>query len=152
MIWLFRTRKSLCRCQPQWPSLVTEMNGFVMPCLPDERGSLLTYLGDLSARCGECGATYPGNFIIEPDAPPPFEWAREPKDTVCSCEPRWPQLTVMLHGQWYLGSPGSRGEVVVDGAAEDAICGCCGAYFLGEMVVDLEDESHLVDPDARHFE
>ncbi|MEV0351598.1 hypothetical protein AB0H88_38000 [Nonomuraea sp. NPDC050680] len=126
------------------------MNGYVMPCLPAEHGSLLTSLGGLSAQCGECGATYPGNFVIDPEAAAPFEWAREPKNTVCSCEPRWPQLMVMLRGQWYLGHPGSHGAVVVDGAAEEAACRRCGAYFLGEMVVDLDDTSHLVDPDETY--
>ncbi|MEV0200809.1 hypothetical protein [Nonomuraea sp. NPDC050691] len=126
---------------------MTEMNGYAIPCLPDEHGSPFTSLGGLAARCGECGAIYPGSFIIEPDTPPPFEWAREPKVTLCSCEPRWPQLMVMLDGQWYLGYPGSGGQLVVDGATEEAFCRICGAYFLGEMVVDLDDRSHLVDSD-----
>jgi hypothetical protein len=118
-----------------------------MPCLPSEHGSLWTLMSGLTARCAVCGATYPGNFVLQSGTPPPFEWARAPKNTVCSCEPRWPQLMVMLRGQWYLGYPGSRAEPLVDGAAEEAFCRRCGAYFLGKMAVDLDDRSHLVDPD-----
>jgi hypothetical protein len=147
LIRLFRTRKSSCQCRPQWPALVTEQNGYVMPCLPSEHGSPWTLLSELSARCGRCGATYPGRFIIEPGTPAPFECARTPKNTLCSCEPPWPQLMVMLRGQWYLGYAGARGEPVVDGAAEEAHCRRCGAHYLGEVVVDLDDRSHLVDPD-----
>ncbi|MEU7590448.1 hypothetical protein AB0A95_29665 [Micromonospora sp. NPDC049230] len=55
---------------------------------------------------------------------------------------------VKLRGQWYLGYPGTDGQLVVDGAAEGACCGSCGAQFLGDMVVDLDDTSHLEDPDA----
>ncbi|MFG2071723.1 hypothetical protein [Nonomuraea maritima] len=127
---------------------MTEMNGYVVPCLPSEFGSLITALGDFSARCGDCGATYPGNFVLDPEAPPPFSWAREPRNSLCSCDPRWPQLMVMMHGQWYLGYPGSEGESVVDGAEEGAFCRRCGAEFLGDMVIDLDDTSHLDDPDA----
>ncbi|WP_143022411.1 hypothetical protein [Nonomuraea maritima] len=54
----------------------------------------------------------------------------------------------MMHGQWYLGYPGSEGESVVDGAEEGAFCRRCGAEFLGDMVIDLDDTSHLDDPDA----
>ncbi|MFG1919728.1 hypothetical protein [Micromonospora sp. NPDC048898] len=148
MIKLFRAQKPACRCRPQWPALVTEMNGHVMPCQPSEHGSPMTRLFELSARCAECAATYPGNFVIEPGTPPPFEWAHEPKNTVCSCEPRWPKLMVKLRGQWYLGYPGTDGQLVVDGAAEGAFCDSCGAHFLGDMVVDPGDTSHLEDPDA----
>ncbi|MFG1680688.1 hypothetical protein ACGFNP_10990 [Nonomuraea sp. NPDC049269] len=52
---------------------MTEMNGYAMPCLADEHGTPFISFSDLSAWCGECGAIYPGNFIIEPDTPPPFE-------------------------------------------------------------------------------
>ncbi|QGN49729.1 hypothetical protein ACN26Y_27860 [Micromonospora sp. WMMD558] len=58
MIKLFRTRKSTCRCRPQWPALVTEMNGHVMPCQPSEHGSPMTKLLELSARCAECAYAY----------------------------------------------------------------------------------------------
>lgn len=101
----------------------------------------------LTARCAQCGRTYPGNFVIEPGTPPPFAWAHEPKNTVCACRPQWPQLMVMVDGQWYLGYPGSRGHLLVDGAVEGAFCRRCGAYFLGDMVLDPDDRSHLVDPE-----
>lgn len=109
MIRLFRSRKPACRCRPQWPALVTEMNGYLMPCLPSEHGSPFTTMMELSARCAECSAAYPGNFVIDPDTPPPFDWAHEPENTVCSCEPRWPKLMVKLRGQWFLGHPGTDG-------------------------------------------
>ncbi|MFD4207576.1 hypothetical protein ACFWRG_16470 [Micromonospora tulbaghiae] len=54
---------------------------------------------------------------------------------------------VKLQGQWFLGYPGTDGEPVVDGATEGAFCDSCGARFMGEMVVDLDDRSHLEDPD-----
>ncbi|MFC0526749.1 hypothetical protein [Phytohabitans kaempferiae] len=104
-------------------------------------------LMELSARCAECGAAYPGNFAIEADTPPPFAWAHEAKKTVCSCKPAWPQLMVMVDGQWHLGYPGTDGDWTVDGAEERAFCRKCGAYFLGHLVVDPDDTSHLVDPD-----
>jgi hypothetical protein len=119
-----------------------------MPCLPSEHGSAWTQLSEMSARCAECGAVYPGNFVIKPGTPPPFAWAHEPKDTVCSCEPRWPKLMVMIDGGWYVGYPGADGELVVDGAAKDAFCRGCGADVLGEMVIDLDDASHLTDPET----
>ncbi|TQS13320.1 hypothetical protein [Microbispora hainanensis] len=122
------------------------MNGYVLPCLPAEHGSVLTTALNLRAWCGECGVTYPGKFVIEPGTPPPFEWAREPKNTLCSCEPRWPRLMVMFRGRWYLGHPGSHGRLVVDGASDGAFCRNCGAGFLGEMVIDLDDTSHLEKP------
>ncbi|MEU8076766.1 hypothetical protein AB0B31_15085 [Catellatospora citrea] len=99
---------------------------------------------ELVATCGACGAVYPGNFVIEPGAAPPFAWAREPKNTVCSCEPPWPRLMVMIDGGWYVGSPGSGGEWVIDGAAQEAFCRSCGAYHLGDMSIDVHDRSHLV--------
>jgi len=122
---------------------VTEANGYTMPCLPSEHGSILS-IGLGPAQCRDCGATYPGNYVLAPDTPPPFAWAREVPKTVCACEPRWPQLMVMLSGQWYLGYPGNDGPHKVDGAAEGAFCRECGAYFLGDMVVDPDDTSHLV--------
>ncbi|GAB3158469.1 hypothetical protein GCM10027258_69710 [Amycolatopsis stemonae] len=72
--WL---KRKGCRCDPQWPSLVTEQRGYSMPAIPDEHGSPWTRMNDLRARCGVCDATYPGNFVIAPGTPPPFEWARE---------------------------------------------------------------------------
>ncbi|GAB2565003.1 hypothetical protein [Kribbella endophytica] len=146
MIKLFRRRTSDCRCQPQWPALVTEQNGYLMPCLPAEHGSIWTRSSGLTASCSACSATYPGNFVLEPGTPPPFDWARAPKNTVCSCEPQWPQLMVMLDGHWYLGYPG-QGDHLVDGAAEEAFCRTCGAYFLAKLVIDYDDQSHLVDPE-----
>jgi hypothetical protein len=34
------------------------------------------------------------------------------------CDPRWPELMVMVGHQWYLGHPGNDGQYVVDGIAE----------------------------------
>lgn len=136
--WL---KRSGCRCDPRWPSLVTEQNGYTMPAIPSEHGSLWTQFGDLRARCERCSATYPGNFLIAPGTPPPFRWAREPKNPVCSCEPRWPELMVMIDGYWWYGRSGAGGaqvadgERVVDGAALEAFCRSCGAYHLGPMVL-----------------
>jgi hypothetical protein len=36
-----------------------------------------------------------------------------------------------------LGHPGSEGQYVVDGIAEEAFCRVCAASFLGAMTLDL---------------
>lgn len=136
-----------CRCDPQWPSLVTEQHGYSMPAIPAEHGSPWTRMNDLRARCEGCGATYPGNFVIAPGTPPPFAWAREPKNPVCTCDPQWPELMAKVDGYWWYGRSGADGEAdgehVVDGDACDAFCRSCGAYHLGPMVL-VTDEPHPV--------
>ena len=130
-----------CRCEPRWPSLVTEQNGYTMPAVPSEHGSPRTRVNDLRARCEGCGATYPGNFSIPPGTSAPFSWAREPKNSACSCEPRWPELMAKIDGSWWYGRSGSDGQRVVDGAAYEAFCRSCGAFHLGPMVL-VTDQPH----------
>jgi hypothetical protein len=109
-------------------------------------------MSDLRARCTGCGATYPGNFVIAPGTPPPFAWAREPKNTTCSCAPPWPELMAMVDGYWWYGRSGAAdesgvdGERVVDGAAVDAFCRSCGAYHVGPMVLVTDDPHPFTGP------
>jgi hypothetical protein len=77
MLRWFKRRSADCRCEPRWPGLVTEQYGYEMPCLPSEHGSVWTIYHKLRARCTACGAQYPGNFVIEPGTPPPFDFARK---------------------------------------------------------------------------
>ena len=67
-----------CVCDPPWPALECEFNGYVLPVLPAEHGSVLSVSGALGdARCSQCRALYPHRWITEPGTPPPFDWARE---------------------------------------------------------------------------
>jgi hypothetical protein len=125
--------------------LETEMNGYRLPAVASTHGSPVTRLLELTAWCAGCGATYPGFFHVDPNAPPPFAFMRQPRNTVCSCQPQWPRLLVMVDGEWTQGRPGSDGAEVVDGASEEAFCRGCGAYFYGLMTLDRDDRSHLDD-------
>ena len=68
-----------CRCDPEWPELETEINGYRTPVEPSEHWSPVSagLLGELEARCARCHATYPGVWNLKPGTPPPFAWARE---------------------------------------------------------------------------
>ncbi len=130
MIRPLRKRRRSCRCEPSWPTLVVEFGGRLQEVEPAEHHSIVTaVLGP--ARCVECKAEYPAPFRMVP-AP-----KRPPENSVCGCDPRWPELMVKVGGQWYLGHPGIDGVYVVDGIAEGAFCRVCAASFLGEMTLDL---------------
>ncbi|MFD7310654.1 hypothetical protein [Promicromonospora sp. NPDC059942] len=130
MIWPLRMRRRSCRCEPSWPALFVDSDGRLLQAEPAEHNNLITAVFG-PARCVECRAEYPGPFRLAsaPQLPP--------KNSVCKCDPRWPELMVMVGPQWYLGHPGSDGQYVVDGIAEGAFCGVCAASFLGEMTLDL---------------
>jgi hypothetical protein len=49
----------------------------MMSAVPAVQGSVWTVTHDLTAHCAECGATYPGQFVLAPGTPPPFAWARD---------------------------------------------------------------------------
>lgn len=66
-----------CRCSPAWPALETVQNGYTMSAVPAVQGSVWTVTHDLTAHCAQCGATYPGQFVLAPGTPPPFAWARD---------------------------------------------------------------------------
>ena len=68
-----------CQCDPQWPDLETEANGYLMPAVRSNSFSPITagVLGELEARCVGCHATYPEAWVLAPDTPPPFAWAHE---------------------------------------------------------------------------
>jgi hypothetical protein len=72
-------RSGPCRCDPQWPGLETEANGYTMPAVQSDAWSPVTagLLGDLEARCTQCHATHTGPWLLAPGTPPPFAWARE---------------------------------------------------------------------------
>jgi hypothetical protein len=84
MKWLTRRRRQAqpangaCVCDPPWPALEAEFNGYVLPALPAEHGSVLSVSGALGdARCSQCRAIYPHRWVTAPDAPIPFDWAHE---------------------------------------------------------------------------
>ncbi len=54
-----------CACEPEWPGLVTELDGHRMPALPDPGGSgvLVLTLG-LVAHCTGCSARYPSGWRV----------------------------------------------------------------------------------------
>jgi hypothetical protein len=120
-----------------------------MPALPSEHGSPWTVAAGLRARCTGCGATYPGQFVIKPGTPPPFDWARGPENPVCSCDPPWPELMAMVDHRWWYGRSGADGERVVDGGAVGAFCRSCGADHKGPMVL-VTDEPHPFDGPPQH--
>lgn len=67
-----------CVCEPQWPALECEFNGYTLPVVASDGWSVVSVSGALGdARCTQCHAVYPDKWIIKPGTPPPFDWARE---------------------------------------------------------------------------
>lgn len=58
----FRARAGLvsCACEPEWPGLVTDIDGKRIPAVPAPEGSsfMVARLG-LTAHCSGCQARYP---------------------------------------------------------------------------------------------
>jgi hypothetical protein len=143
MIWPLRKRRRSCRCEPSWPALFVDSGGRLLKAEPAGHNSVVSaVLGP--ARCFECGAVYPGSFRLVSAPPQP------PENSVCKCNPRWPELIVMFGHQWYLGHPGSDGQYVVDGFAEKAFCRVCAAPFVGEMTLDLAASKRWLNVSEEH--
>ncbi|PRY43718.1 hypothetical protein [Umezawaea tangerina] len=51
-----------CACEPEWPGLVTEIEGERIAVVPAEASSVLVGMLGLVARCSGCSARYPYGF------------------------------------------------------------------------------------------
>ena len=55
-----------CACSPEWPGLVTELDGQRLTGVPkpDGNATLVSFLG-LKAHCTGCGAEYPHGWAVQ---------------------------------------------------------------------------------------
>ncbi|WNV90735.1 hypothetical protein [Umezawaea sp. Da 62-37] len=51
-----------CACEPEWPGLVTEIEGERIAAVPAEASSVLVGMLGLVALCSGCSARYPYGF------------------------------------------------------------------------------------------
>jgi hypothetical protein len=57
-----RTPPIPCACEPEWPGLVTEVDGQRIDAVPAEGSSWLVMTLGLVAHCSGCHARYPYGF------------------------------------------------------------------------------------------
>jgi hypothetical protein len=68
MFFKWRSRRgavTTCACSPEWPRLVSSLDGHQVEGVPSPEGSSpLVWMLGLEARCAGCGAAYPHGWAV----------------------------------------------------------------------------------------